>query len=65
MGKGYTYCPCCGIDSMDDELCAYCEEASCCKDWHDEWTECNLDNWGPTRLIISTPHEELDEYVEC
>ncbi len=24
--KGYTPCPECGIDSMDGELCAYCEE---------------------------------------
>ena len=26
---GYTHCPCCGIDSMDNDLCAYCEEGGC------------------------------------
>lgn len=30
---GYTHCPSCGIDSMDGDLCAYCEEDQERKDY--------------------------------
>lgn len=42
--EGYTPCPCCGIDSMDEELCSYCEEAGCDEDGSDPKEGCGADN---------------------
>lgn len=46
---GYTHCPCCGIDSVDNDLCAYCED-----------NKCEPDPNGPCALEV-----EIDEAAEA
>lgn len=60
---GYTYCPCCGIDSMNDELCAYCEEAECEEDGSEPRCddECDLEE---NPHIDLEPNLWLDEEYE-
>lgn len=47
MASGYTPCPCCGYDTVSDdvdepELCSYCEEAGCSVDGEDPHPGCPM-----------------------
>lgn len=46
MASGYTACPCCGYDTVSDdvnepELCSDCESAGCARDGSEPKPGCN------------------------